>query len=505
MKVLSPKFDFNGGLAFKATSRPSVSEVMAIQLEAGDELQIPLDTHVGNPSLPLVAVGQRVLKFQPLARANGHVSVFQHAPSSGTILFVPQGEADPSPRITLQCDGEDEALQLVPMQVIDNTCQDTATRKKIYQRIASGGVVGMGGAAFPAHVKISEGLRTTIKTLIVNAVECEPLACSDQQLLGANPVEIANGIALVSNLLRAERTVLAISSQVDEAPLINACANNNFEIMRVPDRYPAGSEKQLIEMVTGTEVPTTGLPIHLGVVCFNLATIFALYQAVHNGRPLVSRIVTVNFAEQCFVADVPIGIAIKDLAKKLGIAIGDQMSATIGGMMMGRVVDDTRAPILKTTSVVSIALENIRAQQNEGQCIRCGECVSVCPARLQPQQLFDVAKLKDLDAVQELGIFDCIECGCCDYVCPSQIPLVDYFRTAKSQVNGLTNAARQRAVLADRYKKHVARLRKSSTPTERIATLAETADMTSEKIDSAIDEIKERLAKRKLTRKPPAE
>lgn len=409
-----------------------------------EQLIIPLHQHIGASAIPIIEVGQHVLKGQKIAKADGYVSAPVHAPTSGRIEAIedrpiphPSGMA--APCIVLIPDGEDEWIELAPHGKDYRQMDPSELRNLVRQA----GIVGLGGAGFPTYIKHNPGPEGHIETLILNGAECEPFITCDDMLMRERPLEILAGLAIIKHAVGAKNCIIAIEDNKPQAieSLQNALATNpieNTEVVSVPTLYPAGSEKQLIQTLIGKQIPKNGLPVHIGVVCQNVGTCAAVYRAIEYGEPLISRIVTVtgDVVRPCNL-EVPIGMPMDELIQQCGSTTGSLRRLIIGGPMMGFAMRQTNIPIIKTTNCVLIdAAQNEKFQPRKPvmPCIRCGSCAEACPVFLLPQQLYWYSKSQELDKLQDYHVFDCIECGCCDYVCPSQIPLVQYYRHAKAEI-----------------------------------------------------------------------
>lgn len=399
------------------------------------ELVLPLDQHVGSPAEPVVAPGARVLKGERIARPGGYVSMALHAPTSGRIAAIEARPVADRMREAAQCvvlepDGADRWCAREPVE-----SPEDLTPPQIRARIASAGIIGLGGAGFPTHVKVSEGMAGEVDTLVVNGVECEPYITCDDRLIRERAAEVMAGANLLRRAVQARHCVVAVEDDMEAAySALRAVARGDVEIVRVPERYPAGGEEQLIRTLTGMEVPVGGLPIEIGVLVHNVATAVAVWRAVRDGTPMISRIVTVTGAvARPRNLEVLVGTPVEDLLRHCGGALDPDATLVLGGPMMGVPVTDVRAPVTKATPCV-LVLERTAFAFEPKPCIRCGDCIDVCPARLQPQALYELAESGELEAARRLNLFECIECGCCAYVCPSHIPLVDFFRYAKSEI-----------------------------------------------------------------------
>lgn len=450
-----PPAGFPGGLRLPGHKRASAAAALR---SAGlpEHLVYPLQQHIGTPSVPVVRVGERVLKGQRIARAGSRVGMALNAASSGTVIAIDAHPiAHPGavrvPSIVIEVDGADAwGIKDPPLE------WQHADPGEVVARIESAGIVGMGGAGFPAHVKLREGIGRTVEVLVINGVECEPFISCDDRLLRDRAGEVVAGARILAHAARARRCVVAIKDDMRAAgAAVAAVAPAGMEIVEVPGVYPAGGEKQLIGIVTGRELPATDLPIQAGVLMYNVATAAAVYRAVCLGEPLLSRLVTVSgeVAEPGNF-DTRIGTPVAQLLAHAG----QRACATrivMGGPMMGVAVHDLRAPVTKTTNCI-LALR-CAPEPAAAACIRCGRCAEVCPVRLQPQELYASARAGDLDGAQDLHLFDCIECGCCAYVCPSQIPLVHYYRHAKSEIDALDEAIERGGDARRRCEAHAAR------------------------------------------------
>jgi electron transport complex protein RnfC len=340
--------------------------------------------------------------------------------------------------ITIEPDGNDQWTDKLQSKVKYIDLDRSALRNVIREA----GIVGLGGAGFPSFVKLNPGPQRKVETLILNAAECEPYITCDDMLMRERPDEILAGIQVMKHALQPAETLIAIEDNKPEAAeaLREAIKDSGYDIQLVvvPAIYPAGGEKQLIYTVTGKQVPSNGLPIHVGVVCQNVGTAASMHHAINLGRPLVSRIMTIagdvgapaNF-------EVLLGTPVDELIKNAGNALADPERIIMGGPMMGFALHTDAVPVIKTTNCILVDAGQNRefaTPQITMPCIRCGHCAEVCPVNLLPQQLYWYTHADDLEQTQQHDLFDCIECGCCDYVCPSKIPLVQYYRYAKAEI-----------------------------------------------------------------------
>ncbi len=405
------------------------------------QLTIPLQQHIGAPAKPLVAVGDKVLKGQMIAQAEGFVSAPVHATSSGTVVAIEE-RAVPHPSglaalaIVIDTDGKDEWCELIP-----HTDYKQLEARELREIIRDAGIVGLGGAGFPSFIKLNPGARTAVDTLILNGAECEPYISCDDMLMRERPAEVVKGARIMRHALQARTTLIGIEDNKPEAiaamrQALAEMGEKEIEVVVVPTRYPTGGEKQLIKVLTGKEVPSQGLPLDVGVVCHNVATAASVYCAVERGEPLISRIVTItgHAANTPRNIEARIGTPINELIAQAGGSKGGHQ-LLMGGPMMGFSLQNETLPTIKTTNCLLLATNSEMPPKSDATpCIRCGECANVCPARLLPQQLYWHSRAKEFDKVQDYHLFDCIECGCCAYVCPSELPLVQYYRYAKTEI-----------------------------------------------------------------------
>ncbi|WP_328185490.1 electron transport complex subunit RsxC [Marinobacter sp. OP 3.4] len=416
-----------------------------------ERLVLPLQQHIGEPAEPVVQPGDQVLKGQKIADVTAGMGVPVHAPTSGTIAGIerlpvphPSGMADWC--IVLKPDGHDTWCELTP---IDDYHQ--MDREAVLERIRDSGISGMGGAGFPTNIKLRPPRDRKVGTLILNGAECEPYITADDMAMRERSHEIQQGLKVMAWILRPERVVIAIEDNKPEAiaAVRKAAEGTQTEVVVIPTKYPSGGEKQLIQILTGMEVPSGGIPADIGVMCQNVGTAMAVYRAVFRGEPLISRITTItgDGVSEPGNVDTLIGTPIQHLLDGAGLEPGRINRLILGGPMMGYTLEDTSVPVVKTTNCVIAATEaELPTPPPEQPCIRCGMCAEACPMDLLPQQLFWHAKAQDFDRAEHLNLFDCIECGACSYVCPSSIPLVQYYRYAKGEIR--TQQAEQ--IKADR-------------------------------------------------------
>jgi len=430
-------WDLVGGVHIPENKYQSVQNSIGT-LPLPSQLVIPLNQHIGAPPKLLVAKGDKVLKGQPLAEPKGMVSVGVHAPTSGLISDIsdhpiphPSGMA--ARCITLIPDGDDRWIE---HQGIDNFREHSSAA--LLEIIRSAGIAGLGGAGFPSAVKLNA--RQPISTLIINATECEPYITADDMLMRERPEDIVEGIKILSFILgEPDEILIGIENNKPKAydALEPYLKGTNIELVEFETRYPSGGEKQLIQILTGKEVPHGGLPANIGIVCQNVGTTYAIQQAITRGEPLISRVTTVT-GKACSTNrnyQTLIGTPISHLLEYNHFDQSECSRLVMGGPMMGFTLENPDIPVIKTTNCILAPNKTELPEPPLAQaCIRCGMCAEACPASLLPQQLFWHAQSKNYDKLEAQNLFDCIECGACSYVCPSNIPLVQYYRASKGEM-----------------------------------------------------------------------
>ena len=430
---------FPGGV--HPDDKKSLSNTTAIaKCPLPKQLIVPVKQHVGIDGAICVSVGDHVLKGQALTHSNAAFSVPVHAPSSGHVsAIVPHVVAHPSGLtemcIVIDTDGRDTWCDLSPMMDYSHR-----NKSELLEVLCKSGISGMGGAGFPSHIKAAPS--KPIEFLIINGVECEPYITSDDRLMREHAWQIRQGLDILSHIIEPKAIVVAIEDNKPEAlqALTIACQDKpEYRVVSVETKYPAGGEKQLIQVITGREVPRSGLPSDIGVTMFNVGTCFAIADAVLHGKPLIERVVTLTgeAIDNPGNYQVLLGTPVNHLLATGGYLADKQTTPKIvmGGPMMGFTLADAAIPVVKTTNCLLVPSNNeLRDDSAERACIRCSACSDACPANLLPQQLYWHAKAQEYDKTEEYDLFDCIECGACAYVCPSEIPLVHYYRQAKSEI-----------------------------------------------------------------------
>lgn len=496
---------FPGGLHLP-TGKAISDSIASVQVPLPERLILSLKQHLGQPARPCVQIGDSVLKGQIIAHPDGASSVPVHASSSGRVVAIgPRALADPlgapgnndSSCIVIETDGEDRWTELKPIG--EYASLDPAV---LQQAILDAGIVGLGGAGFPTHLKIREGVENRVDTLIINGVECEPYITCDDRLIQEKAHYVVAGARMIRHAVQAEHCVIAVEDDMPEAyAALAEHIHEDIELLRVPTRYPAGGEQQLIQVITGREVPSNGLAIDIGVVMQNVATAAAMYRAVTRGEPVVSRYITItgDGVAQPRNLQVLIGTPVRDCLELCAHHAEQDHEIILGGPMMGTRLHDTCVPVVKTSNCVLIQKPQQRPQ--EMPCIRCGDCVDVCPVRLLPQQLYWFARSGDEPGLRSHHLFDCIECGCCAYVCPSHIPLVQYYRQAKQAIidTGQRRSSEEQA--RSRYQARLGRLarqqsEKSAAPTASNTDRTQKRDL----IEAAVARARARRGQHKQNR-----
>ncbi|WP_351019173.1 electron transport complex subunit RsxC [Shewanella sp. AC91-MNA-CIBAN-0169] len=438
------------------------STISPLPLQSRFVIPVPL---VGQQATLSVKVGDQVLKGQPLTEGAGFIYLPVHAPTSGTVVAIEQhGSNHPSSLPVLSCiieaDGHDTWCELTSNQI------EQLSKADILAKIRQAGIAGMGGAAFPSHVKLNPA--SEIDLIIINGVECEPYISADDRLMREYSDEILTGISIIQHLLNAQRIIIAIEDNKPEAAQAMESAirrsslpNDMIRVTVIPTKYPSGGEKQLIQIITGKEVPSGAIPAQLGIVMHNVGTAYAIQEAVLQGKPLIERVVTLTGESIGKPGNywLRIGTTVADALSQVGFEPQSLQKVIVGGPMMGYALSDLDVPISKGTNcLLAPSQAEIAPDPDEKACIRCGECAVACPALLLPQQLFWHAKAEEYDKAASFNLKDCIECGCCSYVCPSDIPLVEYYRVAKSALKNTAEEKLQAEKAKIRFETRLQRL-----------------------------------------------
>ncbi|MDO6528188.1 electron transport complex subunit RsxC, partial [Motilimonas sp. 1_MG-2023] len=513
-------WQYAGGI-FPAERKSLSNQQPIAPAQIPNELIIPLNQHIGEVADLLVNVGDKVLKGQALTNHNNFRALPVHASSSGTVKAIEprpschaSGLAELS--IVIATDGKDAWRERIPTP--DFTVLD---RHAIIDKIHLAGIAGKGGAGFPAHIKLS--VKADIELLIINGIECEPYITSDDMLMREYADELIKGIEILEFVTQCKQTVFAIESNKPEAiAALSAFDTDTRRVTSVPTKYPSGGEKQLIELLTGKQVPSSGYPIDMGILMHNVGTAFAIKRAVIDDEPLISRIVTITgeaFKEKGN-AQVLLGTPIQSLLQQFELEPqpNGQTRLIIGGPMMGFTLPDAMAPVIKTTNcLLAPTVKELPPPGQEMACIRCGECADACPVSLLPQQLYWYAKDNDHEKLNDYNLFDCIECGSCAYVCPSEIPLVQYYRIAKADIRKQETEKKKAEIARIRHEARQERLDREKAAREakhkeaaakrkaqlNAAAKPESETATAPAKDKAQDAVAQALARAKAKRQAP--
>ena len=416
-------------------------------MELPDVVNIPLSQHIGAPATAIVKKGDKVVVGQKIAEATGFMSANIHAPISGTVTAVdlqPNGQGIRQMMITIKREDDvwDEAIDRSETLVTECNLEP----KAIIEKIKDAGLVGMGGATFPTHVKLSIPDGKKAEILIINGVECEPYLTSDYRTMLERGEQLIVGTRILMRAIGVTNAVIGVEANKQDAvkhlqSIVGAATDIKVQMLKT--QYPQGGEKQLIAAVTGRQVPAPpALPIDVGAVVCNASTAVAVYEAVQKNKPLIERVVTVTGAAVPTPKNLltRFGTPVEALIAKCGgLAEGD-VKVINGGPMMGRALSNIAMPVMKGCSGITIMVGSATVRGVESACIKCAKCVEACPMGLEPYLLSKQARKKAWDAMEANDITSCIECGCCQFTCPANIPLLDYVRLGKQTVMGIIRA-----------------------------------------------------------------
>ena len=436
-------FSFFGGVHPKENK---IARDMPIQeFPEPDILVIPMSQHIGAPCKPLVKKGDLVTVGQKIGDNQG-LCVPVHASVSGKVKAV-EMRAHTNGTTVMSVVIENDHLHTLCDDCRPRTREDVdaLTPEELMNIIREGGIVGMGGATFPTHVKLSSGLGK-VDTVIVNAGECEPFITSDDRICREMPEKLISGLKVIMKILGLNTAHIAIEDNKPEAAKAlqaELTAEDGITVDVLPAKYPQGAEKQMIYAVTGREVPSGGLPAAVGCAVFNAATCKAIHDCVYDGMPLIRRVVTVSgdIVMEPKNLLVPVGTSFNDLMEAVGHS-ENPYKVLSGGPMMGAALYDLSAPTVKGVNAVTILGKKNKYAVDEPQCLRCGKCIDACPMKLAPVLMYKALQSNDVDVMKSVHMMDCIECGCCAYTCPASVPLVLAFRSGK-QILRNTMAARK--------------------------------------------------------------
>ncbi len=401
---------------------------------------IPLAQHIGVPATAVVNKGDTVKTGQIIASSSGFVSTNIHSSVSGKVKKVDtsvDSSGYPKQGIFIDVEGDDWMEGIDRSETLNSMFEMDGP--SIVQKIQEAGIVGLGGATFPTHVKLVPPKGMKAEILLINGVECEPYLTSDHQLMLEKADEILVGTQLLMRAMNVEKAAIGIENNKPDAIAHlteKAKKYNGISIVSLKVKYPQGGEKQLIKAVTGKEVPSGGLPIAVGAVVSNVGTAFAVYEAIQKNKPLFERVVTVTGKNVAKPSNfkVRIGTSTSTLIEAAGGLPENTGKIISGGPMMGRAIASLEVPVTKGTSGILILQDNESKRKEYMDCIRCSRCVSVCPMGLEPYLLMTFGKKQIFDRAENERVMDCIECGSCSYTCPSNRPLLDYIRYGKVKV-----------------------------------------------------------------------
>ena len=429
-------FSFFGGVHPKE-NKVYACDQPVLEFPEPDILVVPMAQHIGTPCKPLVKKGDLVKAGQKIGDNQG-LCVPVHAPVSGKVKAVdmkPHSNGTTVMSVVIENDHESTLSEEIQPRTQEQV--DALTPDELMAILREGGIVGMGGATFPTHVKLSSGIGK-VDTIIVNLCECEPYIVADDRLCREYAVEVISGLKIIMKVLGLETARIGIEDNKPDAVSSLKYATTHapgIKIDVLPAKYPQGAEKQLIQTMTGRQIPSGGLPAAVGCAVFNAATCKAIHDVVYEGMPLIKRIVTVSgdIVMQPKNLMVPIGTSFNDLLEAVGTS-ENPYKVISGGPMMGVTQFDLSVPVIKGTNAVTILGHKNRFAVNDPHCIRCGKCLDACPMRLMPLKMYQAVRDADVAEMKAYDLMDCIECGCCAYTCPATIPLVQAFRAGKQRI-----------------------------------------------------------------------
>ncbi|EPQ5229206.1 electron transport complex subunit RsxC [Providencia stuartii] len=493
-------WDFKGGIHPPEMKLQSSQTPMRIA-SVPDELFIPLQQHLGPEGELIVQVGDSVLKGQPLTKGLGR-TVPVHASTSGVITAIePMVTAHPSGLkelcVRIAADGQDTWCTLSPEP---NYVQ--LTRAELLQKIEQAGIAGLGGAGFPTASKLAGG-QDAIKTLIINAAECEPYITADDRLMQEHAQEVIEGCRVLQHLLNPDQILIGIEDNKPEAiqALKDAITPQDKQVFIrvIPTKYPSGGAKQLTKILTGKEVPSGARSSQIGVLMQNVGTVVAIKRAVVDGQPLIERVVTVTGEAISKPGNfwTRLGTPVKHLLQQSGFNPEPEQMVIMGGPLMGFTLPDLNVPVVKICNCLLVpTMEEMGPKALEEACIRCGLCVDACPAALLPQQLYWFSKGDEHEKAQKHNLFDCIECGACAYVCPSNIPLVQYYRQEKAEIREIAQEERRAAEAKLRFEAKQLRMERDKQAREerhkKAAVQVDSADK--DAVNAALARVKTKQA-----------
>jgi len=411
---------------------------------------IPIAQHIGLPAKPVVDKKDKVKVGQVIAQSEGFVSANIHSSVSGMVTKVDVAiDASGYKKLAISIRVKDDEWEEGIDRTADLKSEIIDTPEQIREKILKAGIVGLGGATFPSHVKLSVPKGKKVEVLLINGVECEPFLTADHRLMLENGPQVLVGIKILMKALSVEKAIIGIENNKSDAikALKTLTANEGgISVQPLKTQYPQGGEKQLIKACLNREVPSGGLPLDVGAVVHNVGTAFAVYEAVQKNKPLIERVVTVtgSSVEKPANYRVRIGTPVKELTEAAGGVPEDTGKIVSGGPMMGKAIADLGVPVTKGTSGILMIPEKDSHRDETISCIRCGKCVTVCPMGLEPYLLLTLSQKQFYDRAEQEKVMDCIECGSCSYMCPSSQPILDYIRLGKSKVGKIIKERQKR-------------------------------------------------------------
>lgn len=419
-------------------------------LPVPEQVIIPVNQHLGAPAEPVVEKGDTVKAGQIIARSKGFVSVNIHSSVSGKVLKIDKvldSSGYKQTCVVINVEG-DEWIDSVDRS--DDLKKDiNLTGEEIIKKCSENGIVGMGGATFPTHVKLSIPPGKKCDVLIINGVECEPYLTSDHRLMLEKTGELLTGTSLLMKSLGVDRAMIGIENNKKDAieKLKSMVSDyNGISVHTLKVKYPQGAEKQLIKALIKREVPSGGLPVDVGTVVHNVGTAYAVYEAVQKNKPLVERVVTVSGKDMEKPVNLltRIGTPVNNLIEYLGGLPGSTAKVVNGGPMMGKALSSLDVPVTKGTSGIILLRDKESRRRETGPCIRCGKCITACPMGLEPYLLMALTEKELFEKTEKERIMDCMECGSCSYICPANRPLLDYIRLGKANVGRIIRERKQK-------------------------------------------------------------
>lgn len=420
------KYTFKGGIHPYEGKELTMDKEIVEYLPKGD-MVYPISQHIGAPAKPIVKKGDRVLTGQLIAEAGGFVSANIHSSVSGTVKAIEARLTSSGSKVNsiiIENDNKYESVEFTPISKPVSELK----RDEILDAIKAAGIVGMGGAGFPTNVKLSPKNADEIDRIIVNASECEPYLTSDYRRLMEQPEKIIEGLRIALHLFKGSKGIIAVENNKPEAIKLlreKLGTDSDITVHSMKTKYPEGAERQLIYANTGRYINSKMLPADVGCIVHNVDTIYSIYEAVREGKPLITRIVTVtgDAIENPCNFKVRTGTSYAELIEAAGGFKGTPAKIISGGPMMGKAIYSLDLPITKSSSAILCLSKDEASEYEPSACIRCGRCVSVCPGRVMPNQLARLANAGEIDAFIKYNGMECCECGCCSYICPAKRPL----------------------------------------------------------------------------------